>query len=58
MSVNIIEIHHNRAVARLGETSLQMTLETRGFEHIDRIRRRLTDEGYRLHMEAPDRGAP
>lgn len=58
MSVNIIEIHHNRAVARLGETGLQMTLETRGFEHIDRIRRRLIDEGYHLHMEAPDRGAP
>ena len=47
-SANILEIHHDRAFSPIsfGETDVSLSLETRGYEHIDRLARRLRDEGY------------
>jgi threonine dehydratase len=46
---NIIEIYHNRAFTRgtgLGETEVEVTLETRGLEHIEELKRTLGERGY------------
>ena len=47
---NIVEIHHQRAfsTAELGETDVELTLETRGPDHIDELRALLTGAGYRV----------
>lgn len=47
---NVIEIHHDRAFGRaaVGETEVEMTLETRGHDHIQAIRHRLTEAGYAI----------
>jgi threonine dehydratase len=44
---NVIEVHHTRAFAsRFGGTTLQLTLETRGTEHVEEILAALRAEGY------------
>jgi threonine dehydratase len=46
---NIIEIYHNRAFTHsvsLGETEVEVTLETRGREHIGELKATLSDRGY------------
>jgi threonine dehydratase len=44
---NVIEVHHTRAFAsRFGDTTLELTLETRGPEHVDEILAALRDQGY------------
>jgi threonine dehydratase len=44
---NVIEVHHTRAFAsRFGNTTLQLTLETRGTEHVEEILAALRAEGY------------
>ncbi len=44
---NVIEVHHTRAFAsRFGNTTLQLTLETRGTEHVEEILAALRVEGY------------
>jgi len=45
---NIQEVIHNRAFSRvdLGETAVDITLETRGAEHIDELMRLLDERGY------------
>jgi threonine dehydratase len=50
---NVIQIHHNRASLRgaLGEAIVELTLETRGFEHIEEITKALIAAGYRLAEE-------
>ncbi len=47
---NIVEIHHQRAfsTAELGETDVELTLETRGPDHIEELRALLTGAGYRV----------
>ncbi|MEO7097499.1 MAG: pyridoxal-phosphate dependent enzyme, partial [Polyangiales bacterium] len=47
---NVIQIQHNRASLRgaLGEAIVELTLETRGFEHIEEITKGLVSAGYRL----------
>jgi threonine dehydratase len=48
---NIVHIEHDRAFARLaaiGETEVELTLETTGREHIDTLKARLTAAGYRV----------
>jgi threonine dehydratase len=48
---NIVHIEHDRAFARLaaiGETEVELTLETTGREHIDALKARLTAAGYRV----------
>jgi threonine dehydratase len=45
---NILEVFHNRAFSRvdLGETAVDVTLETRGAEHIAELMRLLSEGGY------------
>lgn len=45
---NILEIHHEREFSpvALGETEVILMLETRGPEHVQHLRARLSDEGY------------
>jgi threonine dehydratase len=47
---NILEVFHNRAFSRvdLGETAVDVTLETRGPDHIAELTRLLADGGYDL----------
>jgi threonine dehydratase len=46
---NIVQTDHDRAHygVSLGDTVIDITLETRGGEHIEEIRKSLTEEGYR-----------
>jgi threonine dehydratase len=47
---NVIEVHHTRAFShRFGDTTLQLTLETRGHDHVEEILRALRERGY--HVE-------
>ncbi len=46
---NVIEVHHTRAFSsRFGDTSLQLTLETRGPEHVEEILLALRERGYQV----------
>ncbi len=47
---NILHIEHDRAFSRgtIGETEVELTLETSGRAHIDAITQRLIDAGYRV----------
>ncbi|HEX9048943.1 MAG TPA: threonine ammonia-lyase [Anaeromyxobacter sp.] len=48
---NVIEVHHTRAFAyRFGDTTLQLTLETRGPEHAEEILRALRERGYQVQQ--------
>lgn len=48
---NVLHILHDRAFsrARLGETEVELTLETTGREHIEAVKRHLTEAGYAVH---------
>jgi len=45
---NVLHIHHDRAFsrARVGETEVELTLETSGREQIEAIKRHLAQAGY------------
>jgi threonine dehydratase len=47
---NVLEINHDRTFAgvELGQTLVELVLETRGPAHVSEVRERLSDEGYRL----------
>jgi threonine dehydratase len=46
---NVIEVHHTRAFSqRFGDTTLQLTLETRGVDHVEEILRALRERGYQV----------
>ncbi len=48
---NVVEVHHTRAFAsRVGGTTLQLTLETRGPEHVEEILAALRLEGYSVEL--------
>jgi threonine dehydratase len=48
---NVIEVHHTRAFAtRFGDTTLQLTLEARGPEHVEEILRALRERGYQVQQ--------
>jgi threonine dehydratase len=51
MRANVLHILHDRAFsrARLGETEVELTLETSGREQIDAVKRHLTQAGYAVH---------
>ncbi|MHB1844730.1 MAG: threonine ammonia-lyase [Deltaproteobacteria bacterium] len=51
--VNIMEIFHNRASSRsaLGEALVELTLETRGPEHIEALRVALEARGYDVELD-------
>jgi threonine dehydratase len=51
MKANVLQVDHNRTFLEtqaLGTTNVEISMETRGKEHIDEIRDRLRDEGYRI----------
>jgi threonine dehydratase len=50
---NVLEINHNRALstAEVGETLIDLVLETRGADHISEIVKALTDSGHRVNQE-------
>ena len=47
---NVLQIHHDRAFspARVGESQVELTLETSGRDQIEAIKRHLTDAGYTI----------
>lgn len=48
---NVIEVHHTRAFAsKFGGTTLQLTLETRGPEHVEEILTALRQQGYSVEL--------
>jgi threonine dehydratase len=51
MRANVLHILHDRAFsrARLGETEVELTLETSGREQIEAVNRHLTEAGYTVH---------
>ena len=50
---NVIELNHDRAFsgAELGETLIELVLETHGFEHVDEVCARLSEAGYRFELK-------
>ena len=52
---NILHILHDRAFsrARVGETEVELTLETSGREQIEAIKRHLAQAGYAVEEESP-----
>ncbi|HUB07600.1 MAG TPA: threonine ammonia-lyase [Myxococcales bacterium] len=50
---NVIEIFHNRTSSRsaLGEALVEVTLETRGPDHVADLRRFLSERGYEVEQE-------
>lgn len=51
LKANVLEIHHNRTFAEgapVGKTNVEFKLETRGAEHIGRLRDHLKASGYRI----------
>ena len=51
LNANVLEIHHNRTFAEgapVGKTNVEFKLETRGSEHIERLRDHLKAAGYRI----------
>lgn len=51
MQANVLEIYHNRTFAEgapVGRTNVELKLETRGDDHIERLRTSLKAEGYRV----------
>jgi threonine dehydratase len=53
---NIVEIHHHRAFAKgeLSEVSVELTLETRGFEHVQEITQALAKAQYAYEWRTPE----
>jgi threonine dehydratase len=51
LDANVMEVYHERTFAddtELGVTNVELKLETRGRDHIERIREALNDEGYKI----------
>ena len=49
LRANVVEVHHTRAfTTRFGDASLQLTLETRGVDHVEEILRGLRERGYQV----------
>jgi threonine dehydratase len=49
LRANVIEVHHSRAFSeRFGDTTLLLTLETRGPEHVEEILTSLRERGYQV----------
>lgn len=51
---NVVEVYHNRAFTKvgLGEVEVEVTLETRGREHIDELIQGLTDKTWQVAVES------
>jgi threonine dehydratase len=57
---NIQQVHHDRTFARpgLGEAVLEAVLETRGFDHIEEVKKRLVAAGYFVAEASRDGQGP
>ena len=45
---NVLEVHHNRAFLQgaIGDTGIELTLETKGAEHVETLVSALGSKGY------------
>ena len=51
LRANVIEVHHSRAFSeKFGDTTLLLTLETRGPEHVEEILAGLRGHGYQVDL--------
>ncbi|HYD40955.1 MAG TPA: threonine ammonia-lyase [Anaeromyxobacter sp.] len=51
LRANVIEVHHTRAFSsRFGDTTLQLTLETRGPDHVAELLQALRERGYAVQQ--------
>jgi threonine dehydratase len=51
LRANVIEVHHSRAFSeKFGDTTLLLTLETRGPEHVEEILGGLRERGYQVDL--------
>ncbi len=52
---NVLGIEHDRAFSRapLGDSAVELTLETSGPEQIEAIKRQLAEEGYLVEEVGP-----
>lgn len=56
---NVIEVHHQRTFnVGLGEVQISLTLETRGFDHVDELVGELHAKGFELQAREAATGAP
>ncbi|HWA71019.1 MAG TPA: threonine ammonia-lyase [Polyangiaceae bacterium] len=57
---NILEINHDRTFSggELGETTIELVLETFGFDHVDEVRASLSAAGYRVRVSRPTYDTP
>ncbi len=55
---NILNIEHVRGFGELaiGETGVELVLETAGWDHIEKIHHALREEGLRIHDTTPSKG--
>lgn len=55
LGANIVEVEHDRAFAKveLGETRVELVVETRGLDHAALVSERLAAEGYRVGEQGP-----
>jgi threonine dehydratase len=53
LHANVLEIYHNRAFSKadIAETDVELTLETKGADHIEQIVTRLRKKGYTVIQE-------
>ena len=62
MRANVLHILHDRAFsrARLGQTEVELTLETSGRDQIDAVKRHLAEAGYAVHeiVRRPSSASP
>ena len=52
LNANVVKLEHNqfKAVNKLKNTLLEVTVETNGYEHIDTIKNRFTSDGYLIEQ--------
>lgn len=57
---NILEINHDRTFSggELGETSIELVLETFGFDHVEEVKGSLKGAGYRVRVSRPTYDTP
>jgi threonine dehydratase len=57
---NILEINHDRTFSggELGETTIELVLETFGFDHVEEVKRSLFAAGYRVIVARPSYETP
>ena len=52
LNANVVKLEHNqfKAVNKLKNTLLEVTVETNGYEHIDTIKNRFISDGYLIEQ--------